>query len=112
MEVGNDRSHIRAADPRDLLLRPGPELRPRSEDLRDPDDHRVRRGHRRPHLPLEDDGRRRDRADLPRDVPAAPGDERPRELLVRKWFPIVILASAQFVMTLDSSVMNVSISQI
>jgi MFS family permease len=29
-----------------------------------------------------------------------------------KWIPIVILASAQFVMTLDSSVMNVSISQI
>ena len=28
------------------------------------------------------------------------------------WFPIVILASAQFVMVLDSSVMNVSISQI
>jgi MFS family permease len=31
---------------------------------------------------------------------------------VGKWIPIVILASAQFVMTLDSSVMNVSISQI
>ena len=31
---------------------------------------------------------------------------------MRKWFPIIILASAQFVMTLDSSVMNVSISQI
>jgi len=29
-----------------------------------------------------------------------------------KWVPIVILASAQFVMVLDSSVMNVSISQI
>jgi MFS family permease len=29
-----------------------------------------------------------------------------------KWTPIVILAAAQFVMTLDSSVMNVSISQI
>ena len=28
------------------------------------------------------------------------------------WMPIVILASAQFVMVLDSSVMNVSISQI
>src|SRR5215218_8746711 len=28
------------------------------------------------------------------------------------WFPIAILASAQFVMVLDSSVMNVSISQI
>jgi MFS family permease len=31
---------------------------------------------------------------------------------VAKWIPIVILASAQFVMTLDTSVMNVSISQI
>src|SRR3954468_24418619 len=31
---------------------------------------------------------------------------------VRKWFPLVILAAAQFVMVLDSSVMNVSISQI
>jgi MFS family permease len=31
---------------------------------------------------------------------------------MRKWIPIVILASGQFVMTLDSSVMNVSISQI
>jgi MFS family permease len=31
---------------------------------------------------------------------------------VRKWIPIGILASGQFVMTLDSSVMNVSISQI
>jgi MFS family permease len=31
---------------------------------------------------------------------------------VRKWIPIIILASGQFVMTLDSSVMNVSISQI
>jgi MFS family permease len=31
---------------------------------------------------------------------------------VRKWLPIIILASAQFVMVLDSSVMNVSISQI
>jgi MFS family permease len=31
---------------------------------------------------------------------------------VRKWTPIAILASAQFVMTLDTSVMNVSISQI
>src|SRR4249919_1633054 len=29
-----------------------------------------------------------------------------------KWIPIAILASAQFVMVLDSSVMNVSISQI
>ena len=29
-----------------------------------------------------------------------------------KWFPIVILASAQFVMVLDTSVMNVAISQI
>jgi MFS family permease len=31
---------------------------------------------------------------------------------VRKWLPMVILASAQFVMVLDSSVMNVAISQI
>src|SRR4029077_16042272 len=31
---------------------------------------------------------------------------------VRKWLPLVILASAQFIMVLDSSVMNVSISQI
>ena len=31
---------------------------------------------------------------------------------MRKWLPMIILASAQFVMVLDSSVMNVSISQI
>jgi MFS family permease len=31
---------------------------------------------------------------------------------MRKWLPILILASAQFVMVLDSSVMNVAISQI
>jgi MFS family permease len=31
---------------------------------------------------------------------------------MRKWVPIILLASGQFVMTLDSSVMNVSISQI
>ena len=31
---------------------------------------------------------------------------------MRKWLPMVILGSAQFVMVLDSSVMNVSISQI
>jgi MFS family permease len=31
---------------------------------------------------------------------------------VRNWFPIAILGAAQFVMVLDSSVMNVSISQI
>ncbi len=31
---------------------------------------------------------------------------------MRKWVPIIILASGQFVMTLDTSVMNVSISQI
>jgi MFS family permease len=31
---------------------------------------------------------------------------------MRKWFPLTILAAAQFVMVLDSSVMNVSISQI
>src|SRR3989442_7115516 len=30
----------------------------------------------------------------------------------KKWLPIAILAAAQFVMVLDSSVMNVSISQI
>jgi MFS family permease len=31
---------------------------------------------------------------------------------VRRWLPLFILASAQFIMVLDSSVMNVSISQI
>src|SRR6516225_11135218 len=31
---------------------------------------------------------------------------------MRRWLPIAILAAAQFVMVLDSSVMNVSISQI
>src|SRR3954468_11916311 len=31
---------------------------------------------------------------------------------MRKWLPLMILASAQFIMVLDSSVMNVSISQI
>ena len=31
---------------------------------------------------------------------------------MRKWLPLTILASAQFIMVLDSSVMNVSISQI
>ena len=31
---------------------------------------------------------------------------------MRRWFPLIILAAAQFVMVLDSSVMNVSISQI
>src|SRR3954468_22444597 len=31
---------------------------------------------------------------------------------MRKWFPLIILSAAQFVMVLDSSVMNVSISQI
>jgi EmrB/QacA subfamily drug resistance transporter len=31
---------------------------------------------------------------------------------MRRWFPLLILAAAQFVMVLDSSVMNVSISQI
>jgi hypothetical protein len=31
---------------------------------------------------------------------------------MRKWLPMLILASAQFVMVLDSSVMNVAISQI
>src|SRR6185436_18332199 len=31
---------------------------------------------------------------------------------MRKWLPLMILAAAQFIMVLDSSVMNVSISQI
>src|SRR5207344_904726 len=31
---------------------------------------------------------------------------------MRRWLPLVILSAAQFVMVLDSSVMNVSISQI
>src|SRR3954453_14450454 len=31
---------------------------------------------------------------------------------MRKWLPLMILASAQFIMVLDSSVMNVSISRI
>src|SRR3954467_6333427 len=31
---------------------------------------------------------------------------------MRKWLPLIILAAAQFVMVLDSAVMNVSISQI
>ena len=31
---------------------------------------------------------------------------------MRRWLPLTILAAAQFVMVLDSSVMNVSISQI
>src|SRR3954463_7426788 len=31
---------------------------------------------------------------------------------MRKWLPLIILASAQFIMVLDSSVMNVSISQV
>ena len=31
---------------------------------------------------------------------------------MKRWFPLIILAAAQFVMVLDSSVMNVSISQI
>ena len=31
---------------------------------------------------------------------------------MRKWIPMLILASAQFIMVLDSSVMNVAISQI
>src|SRR5215203_4995457 len=31
---------------------------------------------------------------------------------MRKWLPLLILASAQFIMVLDSSVMNVAISQI
>src|SRR3954452_14388149 len=31
---------------------------------------------------------------------------------MRKWLPLIILGAAQFVMVLDSSVMNVSISQI
>jgi hypothetical protein len=31
---------------------------------------------------------------------------------MRRWLPLIILAAAQFVIVLDSSVMNVSISQI
>ena len=31
---------------------------------------------------------------------------------MRKWIPLTMLASAQFVMVLDTSVMNVAISQI
>src|SRR6476659_9266780 len=31
---------------------------------------------------------------------------------MRKWLPLIMLASAQFVMVLDTSVMNVAISQI
>jgi hypothetical protein len=31
---------------------------------------------------------------------------------MRWWLPLIILAPAQFIMVLDSSVMNVSISQI
>ena len=31
---------------------------------------------------------------------------------MRRWLPLIILAAAQFVMVLDSSVMNVSISPI
>src|SRR3954469_13973624 len=31
---------------------------------------------------------------------------------MRKWVPLIMLASAQFVMVLDTSVMNVAISQI
>ena len=31
---------------------------------------------------------------------------------MRRWLPMLILASAQFIMVLDSSVMNVAISQI
>jgi len=31
---------------------------------------------------------------------------------MKKWIPLAALAAAQFIMVLDSSVMNVSISQI
>src|SRR6476620_452961 len=31
---------------------------------------------------------------------------------MRKWLPLIMLASAQFVMVLDTSVMNVAVSQI
>jgi EmrB/QacA subfamily drug resistance transporter len=37
---------------------------------------------------------------------------RDQSLSVRRWLPLIVLAAAQFVMVLDSSVMNVSISQI
>jgi EmrB/QacA subfamily drug resistance transporter len=43
---------------------------------------------------------------VPEDQPAAGAAETPG------WLPLAVLASAQFVMVLDSSVMNVSISQI
>jgi EmrB/QacA subfamily drug resistance transporter len=45
-------------------------------------------------------------AAVPGDVPAPRAEEK------AGWLPLVILAAAQFVMVLDSSVMNVSISQI
>src|SRR4051794_33549325 len=42
------------------------------------------------------------------EAAAASEDSRPAQL----WLPLIVLAAAQFVMVLDSSVMNVSISQI
>ena len=47
-----------------------------------------------------------DAAAMPADPPAAEGTAK------ASWLPLVILSAAQFVMVLDSSVMNVSISQI
>jgi MFS family permease len=43
---------------------------------------------------------------------AGTGPPRTMAAMQKKWIPIAILAAAQFVMVLDSSVMNVSISQI
>ncbi len=44
--------------------------------------------------------------------PAMRATRRSKVSPVRRWLPLIILAAAQFVMVLDSSVMNVSISQI
>src|SRR5207237_4746655 len=46
------------------------------------------------------------------DAPAAAAEPAGSSSALRKWLPLTILASAQFIMVLDSSVMNVSISQI
>ena len=67
------------------------------------------RGRRGVHAPA---GRRRNPV---RDMDSAAsfGDPGPQWVcLMRRWLPLIILAAAQFVMVLDSSVMNVSISQI
>ena len=63
----------------------------------------VRRGGVLEHQPF------RPRAEGP---PQFAGGLRMGSPAVRKWLPMLILASAQFVMVLDSSVMNVAISQI